>query len=137
MTHSFPYRRSSDLLPDQRSEGFPCARRVPVMDVGSSGVRSPEVVQRCKAVPSGVIADDAALVIELAVVVIAPQGLALTRLQSSLDLMRDVAWAYQPDHVQECAGLGFAVRDVVLVDDPSVCHGVFSCWLVEIGRAHV
>src|SRR3546814_9237520 len=51
------------LLPDQRSEGFPCALRVPVMDVGASGVRSPEVVQRCKAVPSGVIADDAALVI--------------------------------------------------------------------------
>src|SRR3546814_16648648 len=48
------------LLPDQRSEGFPCALRVPVMDVGASGVRSPEVVQRCKAVPSGVIADDAA-----------------------------------------------------------------------------
>src|SRR3546814_14804364 len=74
------------LLPDQRSEGFPCALRVPVMDVGASGVRSPEVVQRCKAVPSGVIADDAALVIELAVVVIEPEGLALTRLQSSLDL---------------------------------------------------
>src|SRR3546814_14553636 len=58
------------LLPDQRSEGFPCALRVPVMDVGASGVRSPEVVQRCKAVPSGVIADDAALVIEPAVGVI-------------------------------------------------------------------
>src|SRR3546814_3819595 len=70
------------LLPDQRSEGFPCALRVPVMDVGASGVRSPEVVQRCKAVPSGVIADDAALVIELAVVVIEPEGLALTRLRS-------------------------------------------------------
>src|SRR3546814_638770 len=101
------------LLPDQRSEGFPCALRVPVMDVGASGVRSPEVVQRCKAVPSGVIADDAALVIELAVVVIEPEGLALTRLQSSLDLMRDVAWADQPDRVQECAGFGFAVRDAI------------------------
>src|SRR3546814_11648261 len=43
------------LPPDQRSEGFPCALRVPVMDVGASGVRSPEVVQRCKAVPSGAI----------------------------------------------------------------------------------
>src|SRR3546814_16205328 len=67
---------------------------------------------------------------ELAVVVIEPERLALTRLQSSLDLMRDVAWADQPDRVQECAGFGFAVRDVVLVDDPSVCPGVFSCWLV-------
>src|SRR3546814_7205949 len=38
---------------------------------------------------------------ELAVVVIEPEGLALTRLQSSLDLMRDVAWADQPDRSEE------------------------------------
>src|SRR3546814_6972511 len=82
------------------------------MDVGASGVRSPEVVQRCKAVPSGVIADDAALVIELAVVVIEPEGLALTRLQSSLDLMREVVAPY-PLRRQESLPGGRALRCVV------------------------